>query len=543
MTTDELLQKIRANLPNCEELHDYATNRRRDSGKKHVPAYHFTSPGGYLNDPCGYTLYKGVYHLFYQFSHEKNCCLGWGHAVSADLIHWIDLPMALRPNAENYCASGGTLVDGDRVIACFAGEHPGRKGCGMYLAESTDDLLQYWEKLPQSPVFSTYNEDGSRNPYIAFDSYMWKKENTYFMIVAAGGSLPHDTLDIDKRDFRRFNLFSSTDLKNWIYHHSFMENDLYASLGDDGACPYFLSAGNGKHVLFHFSHMSGGQYIVGTFDESAMKFYAEDGGAFNSNNFYSGTHAPSAFSDLDGTMHTIFNINYGKLDPHNNQIMSLPRKYRLAKDNTLTVEPDGNYQSLRYSPVHIEKCLIPANVETILENISGDALEMEITADVIEKSPFPSIFMPSNLMPMVEIRVLRSPDADEYTAIRFYRNRSKNNWEAFLARNPGWIDSANSVIEVDTSHSTLAADVAIHPTETQEYYIFPDEPMKLHIFVDKSVVEVFAGDKKCIAVRTYPTREDSTGVSILSRGVPIEISCDVWKMKSFNDNVTSYEGV
>lgn len=541
MTTDELLKKIKELLPENEEIQDYAANRIRNAADRHVPIYHFTSPGGYLNDPSGYSYYKGVYHLFYQFVPEKNGCLGWGHAVSTDLIHWIDLPMALRPDAENYCASGGTLVEDNRVIACFAGEHPGRQCCGMYLAESTDDLLIHWQKLPQSPVFSTLNEDGSRNPYIAFDPCMWKKDNTYYMLVAAGGSLPHDTLDTDKRDFRRFNLFTSTDLKTWEYHHSFLENDSYAALGDDGACPYFLPAGNGKHVLFHYSHMSGGQYIVGTYDETAMKFYAEDGGALNSISFYSGTHAPSAYADPDGTMHTIFNINYGKMDSFNNQIMSLPRKYRVGEDNTLLVEPDGDYRSLRYDAVHLEKCLIPANVETVLDNVSGDALEIEITADVTEKHPYPAIFMPSNLMPMVEIRVLRSPDTEEYTSIRFYRNRAKNNWEKFLTHRPGWIDSANSVAEVDTSHSTLAPDVAIHPTETQEYYVDPDEPMKLHIFVDKSVVEVFAGDKKCISVRTYPTREDSTGVSVLSRGVPVEITMDVWKLNHIYPKATPHK--
>lgn len=531
MTTDELKQKIRKLLPECEELQDYEMNRIRNRDQRHVPIYHFSSPGGYQNDPSGYCFYKGVYHLFYQFVPEKNSCLGWGHAVSADRFHWIDLLMALRPLDEDCCCSGGILLEENRAVVCYPCSTLSQTGCHIHVAESVDDLLLYWTRIPQESMISTFRPDGSRNPYIAFDPYMWKKDDVYYLLSAAGGSLPHDTIDTDKRDFRRFNLFSSKDLKSWEYHHSFMEDDCYAAIGDDGACPYFIQAGNGKHVIFHYSHMSGGHCIVGTYNEAAMKFHAEGGEAFNSNSFYSGTHAPSAYSDEDGTMHVIFNVNYGKLDSFNNQIMSLPRQYRLAEDNTMLVEPDGAYQSLRYDPVYLENYRAEANAETVLEEISGDALELEITADVIEKHPYPAIFMPSNLMPMVEIRVLRSPDAEEFTAIRFYRNRSKNNWEAFLNHRPGWIDSANSVVEVDTSHSTLAADVAIHPTESQEYYIHPDEPMNLHIFVDKSIVEVFAGGRKCIAVRAYPTRDDSVGVSVLSRGVPVEISCKAWKMK------------
>lgn len=530
MTTEQLLAKIRELLPDNEEVKEFTDNRKKKIGQRYIPTYHFSSPGEYLNDPNGYIYYKGVYHLFYQFIPETNRCNGWGHAVSVDRFHWLDLPMALRPTDEEYVFSGNTMVDGDRVVACYPGEHPNRKGTAVYLAESTDDLLINWSKLPQSPVYSTYNEDGSCNSYVAFDPYMWKQNGRYYIVSADGGALPLDQENPNWWNYRKPQLFTSEDLITWKYLHPILEDDRFSALGDDGACPYLLPAGNGKHVLFHFSHMSGGMYVVGTLDETAMKFHAEDGGAFNRNGFYSGIHAPSAYADPDGTMHLIFNINYGKRDLLNNQIMSLPLQYKLLADNTLCVEPDGAYQALRYDHVHMETHVIPANKEIVLENISGDALELEITADVAEKSQSSDVFMPSNLLPMLEIRVLRSPDAEEYTAIRFFRNRSKNNWDKFRTL-PGWIDAANSVVEVDTSHSTLAADVAVHPTESQEYYLGPDEPVKLHIFVDKSIVEVFAGDKKYMAVRTYPTREDSIGVSILSRGVAAEIACDAWKMK------------
>ena len=31
------------------------------------PAYHVTSYIGWMNDPNGFSLYKGKYHLFYQY--------------------------------------------------------------------------------------------------------------------------------------------------------------------------------------------------------------------------------------------------------------------------------------------------------------------------------------------------------------------------------------------------------------------------------------------------------------------------------------------
>ena len=44
------------------------------------------------------------------------------------------------------------------------------------------------------------------------------------------------------------------------------------------------------------------------------------------------------------------------------------------------------------------------------------------------------------------------------------------------------------------------------------------EPLRLRIFVDRSIVEVFANDRQCLTLRTYPEREDSIGVSVFARG-------------------------
>ena len=64
----------------------------------HMPVYHFTGPECWINDPNGVIYHKGVYHLFYQYDpivngkRSKRC---WGHAVSKDLVHWDDWPIAL----------------------------------------------------------------------------------------------------------------------------------------------------------------------------------------------------------------------------------------------------------------------------------------------------------------------------------------------------------------------------------------------------------------------------------------------------------------
>ena len=56
------------------------------------------------------------------------------------------------------------------------------------------------------------------------------------------------------------------------------------------------------------------------------------------------------------------------------------------------------------------------------------------------------------------------------------------------------------------------------------------------MFVDRSIVEVFANDRQCLTLRTYPEREDSSGVSVFARGSDARLSSfDIWQMGSVWD--------
>ena len=60
------------------------------------PVFHFSPRIGWLNDPNGFSYYKGEYHLFYQY-HPYSSYWGpmhWGHAVSKDMINWEYLPVS-----------------------------------------------------------------------------------------------------------------------------------------------------------------------------------------------------------------------------------------------------------------------------------------------------------------------------------------------------------------------------------------------------------------------------------------------------------------
>jgi beta-fructofuranosidase len=90
-----------------------------------------------------------------------------------------------------------------------------------------------------------------------------------------------------------------------------------------------------------------------------------------------------------------------------------------------------------------------------------------------------------------------------------------------------------SVVAIDTSYSSTLPDALSRPPEAAPVFIGTDETVQLRIFVDRSVVEVFVNGRQCVAVRVYPGRTDSTGVSLLSRGQESELlSLDCWQMKN-----------
>ena len=164
-------------------------------------------------------------------------------------------------------------------------------------------------------------------------------------------------------------------------------------VGDDGACPYFWPIGN-RWILPFFSHMSGGQYLLGDYDMERDKFVVTSAGLFNFGaSTPSGVHAPSATPDGDGGVIIIHNMNPGYPSDGWNQIMSLPRRVTLGKhEDELKIEPAGDIESVRGAHTHIGETVLPANEELVLGGVSGNAMELVLEID-------------SKDSPMVELNV------------------------------------------------------------------------------------------------------------------------------------------
>jgi hypothetical protein len=74
------------------------------------PQFHFSSKRGWNNDSNGMMYYKGEYHMFYQHNpfgwNWGN--MTWGHAISTDMVHWVEQGDKLH--ADEF----GTMFSGNR---------------------------------------------------------------------------------------------------------------------------------------------------------------------------------------------------------------------------------------------------------------------------------------------------------------------------------------------------------------------------------------------------------------------------------------------
>jgi len=478
--------------------------RQQLAADPYRPIYHYVNPEGSLNDPNGLCFWQGRWHLFYQAYPPEDTRQHWGHAVSDDLIHWEDLPYAIYPYPEDKCFSGSALAEDDRVIAIYHGI-----AAGTMVATATDPLLLNWDKLTGQAVIPLAKPGDPPLPYNIFDPCIWKHDGVYYALTAG----MHHNAPSGKKTRANF-LHRSTDLATWEYLHPFVENDLYSRVGDDGACPYFWPLGD-RHILLHFSHMNGGKYLLGDYDTDRQKFVVTQGGDFNFGPYApGGVHAPSACPDDTGGVIAIFNMNPGKPTRGWNQIMTLPRRLTLLDHDQLGMEPAGDLASLHSDHRHLENLTLPANENVLLAGVQGNALEIDATFAL-------------GGAPLLELDVLCSPDGEERTRILFYRDRG------YRSREFGRNEPQGSLLSIDTSCSSLHPDISPRAPETAPVILAPDEPLRLRIFIDRSVVEVFVNGKQCAAVRVYPSRPDSIGVSLRSRGQDtILTSLDAWQMAS-----------
>ena len=105
-----------------EKARSYETEKIAVTDKTTKPLFHISAPAGWINEPNGFSVYKGKLHLFYQYyPYQREWGpMHWGHSTTSDMIKWEQLECALAPDEEYDkigCFSGSAIeADGKHVL-------------------------------------------------------------------------------------------------------------------------------------------------------------------------------------------------------------------------------------------------------------------------------------------------------------------------------------------------------------------------------------------------------------------------------------------
>jgi sucrose-6-phosphate hydrolase SacC (GH32 family) len=185
------------------------------------PQYHFSPPINFMNDPNGLVYFKGTYHLYYQYNPTQLVAgnQAWGHAVSSDLIHWKNLPIAIPEALTGPLAgqiyTGSAVVDSMNTSGFFTG-HPGQALVAIYtLNQPTREVQNVAYSLDNGNTYTDYagnpvlNSPTGDNPNFRDPKVFWYAPTSSWIMSVA---LPraHQVL-----------IYSSPDLKNWTQVSTF----------------------------------------------------------------------------------------------------------------------------------------------------------------------------------------------------------------------------------------------------------------------------------------------------------------------------------
>lgn len=454
------------------------------AGDTDRPEYHFLPPHNWMNDPNGPIFWKGKYHLFYQMNPHGAVWgdMHWGHAVSADMVHWRHRPIALAPTPggpdSEGCFSGSAVVRNGVPTLIYTGVrnappeqvtlHDGNDKLRetQLLTVAEDDELLRWKKLSEPIIASPpagMAVTGFRDPC------PWREADGWYMAVGSGV----------RGQGGCALLYRSQDLRHWEYLHPLAEGKANGrnsanpvDTGEMWECPDFFEL-DGKHCLL-YSTKGKVIWTTGDYDRRDHRFTAARNGVLDHGAYY----APKSFLAPEGRR-----ILWGWIPERRPEAeyaaagwagaMSLPRVLRIGAQGQLEMHPADEVETLRGAA---QRDVVKTG-EPFRRKL--DALRLEL---------------------LLHIRLLTNSVA----TVRLLR-RGRPSWE-------------------------IAVDVPAKMVRCGEIeFPLPGLPWPrpdLHIFFDGSVIEAFVGGREALTSRVYGLKPDETEVEIAVSGdhpLPIEM--------------------
>jgi fructan beta-fructosidase len=196
----------------------------------------------------------------------------WGHAISKDMVHWQNLPIALYPDAHGSIFSGSAVNDRNNTSGLGTADHPPlvaiytnhdaaiEKAGGI---EFQNESIAYsldkgrtWTKYPHNPVLKNPGSRDFRDPKVSW----FEPTKSWIMTLAVADHV---------------GFYSSNDLRHWVHESDFGRE--WGTHQGVWECPDLIAmtvAGetSRKYVLLVSVNPggpnggSGTQYFIGDFD-------------------------------------------------------------------------------------------------------------------------------------------------------------------------------------------------------------------------------------------------------------------------------------
>ena len=473
--------------------------RSRDFEARHMPlipetqrpVFHVTGGVGWINDPNGFSCYKGEYHLFFQY-HPYSVEWGpmhWGHVKTRDFLRWERLPAALAPDTAydgGGCFSGSAieLPDG-RHLLFYTGVRPQGREYGASDAYQTQclavgDGVDY-EKFEGNPVLTGKDLPEGGSPLDFRDPKIWREADGLYRCVvgnrAADGS--GAVLLYESGDAFRWRCAGVIDACRNAY-------------GRMWECPDFFPL-NGKQVLLvsaqemaaqglEFRAGYGTLAFIGTWDEAARRFTREQCQAIDYGiDFY----APQTLKSYDGRrimiawMQDWANVGCPAPDSRFFGEMTLPRELSV-KEGRLLQNPVRELDAFRGR--HVAYQDVPVTTEVDLPGIRGRVLDMTV-----------SVRPAGNGCRWFKLHLAK--DGEHATTIRYEPGRS--------------------TVRVDRSRCGVRHG-SVH---VRDFSVRPQNgAIKLRVVLDRHSLEIFVNDGEQAASFILYTPQQADAVSFESAG-------------------------
>jgi fructan beta-fructosidase len=476
------------------------------------PQYHFTPPRNFMNDANGTVFYKGEYHLFYQYNPEGNVWghMSWGHAVSADMVHWQNLPVALHEEPGQYMAySGSAVVDWNNTSGLCRNSDPQDHSCliAIYTAAYKDRQKQHiafsndrgrtWTNYAGNPVADLDAPD-FRDPNV----FWYAPQHKWVMIAALA-------------DERTLVVLDSPDLKKWTKRSTF------GPAGDTAGqweCPDLIElpvegTSEKRWVLIINRNPgapaggTGVRYLIGKFDGATFTSEVPDTPALWADwgkDFY----ATNTWNDAPATDGRVWigwfsNWQYANTEPTIlwRGAQSIPRTLilrRYADGLRLVQRPVRELEGLRREKLRV----VNASVEKVNQKIRESGMKAEV----------------------YEFEADLRPGQGEDIGFRLRKNKDAETLVGF--------DALHRELYVDRTRSGEVSFSNDFPGR-HSAQLEPNASINLRVFVDRSSVEVFANDgERVLSERIYPP-PGSDGIELYAHGAGGRVvSLTIWELNS-----------